>query len=194
MVLQTWTISKKGTRGVLPPRRMFTTHVHRCSWNIAFVYDVSKCSSWCYNIAILDDHDTIVCSVCLKIGICYMVLQTWTISKKGTRGLLPPRRMFTKHVHRCRWHIAYVYDVSKCSSWCYSIAILDDHDTIVCSVCLNIGICYMVLQTWLYQRRGQGASCRPGGCAQKMFIDVDEILHMFMMSLNVHPDAIILQY
>ena len=141
---------------------MFTKHVHRCSWNIAYVYDVSKCSSWCYNIAILDDHDTIVCSVCLNIGICYMVLQTWTISNKGTRGLLPPRRMFTTHVHRCWWNIAYVYGVCKCSSWCYNIVIFEYRDIIVCSL--------------------------------HMFIDVDEILRMFMMFLNVHPDAIILQY
>ena len=49
---------------------------------ILHVHNASKCSSWCYNIAILDDHDTIVCSVCLNIGICYIVLQTCTISKK----------------------------------------------------------------------------------------------------------------
>ncbi len=46
----------------------------------------------------------------------------------------------------------------------------------------------------LYQRRGQGAYCRPGGGPQNMFIDVDEMLHMCMMFLNVHPDTIILQY
>ena len=56
-----------------------------------------------------------------------------------------------------------------------------------------------VYATWfckhgLYQRRGQGAYCRPGGCSQNMFIDVHEILHMFMMFLNVHPDAIVFQY
>ena len=68
---------------------------------IMHVYDVSKCSSWCYNIAILDDHDTIACSECLNTCICYMVVQTLTISKKVKRGLLPPRWMFTKHVRRC---------------------------------------------------------------------------------------------
>ena len=41
-----------------------------------------------------------------------------------------------------------------------------------------------VYATWfckhgLYQTRGQGAYCRPGGCSQHMFIDVDEILHVY---------------
>ncbi len=102
--------------------------------------------------------------------------------------------------------ILHVYDVSKCSSRCCNIAILDDHATIVCPVTFTLipilGFTASVYGTHmrvymlhgLYQRRGQGAYCRPGGGSQNMFIDVHEILHMFMMFLNVHPDAIVFQY
>ncbi len=31
----------------------------------------------------------------------------------------------------------------------------------------------------VHARRGQGAYCRPGECSQNMFIDVDEILHVY---------------
>ena len=70
----------------------------------------------------------------------------------------------------------------------------DDHDTIVCSVTFILipilGFTASVYGTHmrvymlhgLYQRRGQGAYCRPGGYSQNMFIDDDDILHVYDVS------------
>ena len=38
----------------------------------------------------------------------------------------------------------------------------------------------MVLQTWITFKKGTRGLLPPRGCSQNMFIDVDEILHMFM--------------
>ena len=54
--------------------------------------------------------------------------------QEGDKGLIAAPRLFTKHVHRCWWNIAYVYDVCKCSSWCYNIVIFENRNIIVVSV------------------------------------------------------------
>ncbi len=67
---------------------------------------------------------------------------------------------------------------------CYTIVIFENRDSIVFSVCTNNSICDMVLQTWNTFKKGTRGLLPP-------FIDVDGIVHMSMMFVHVHPDAII---